>query len=221
MIKVVVFDLDDTLFPEHQFVISGFSAVSHWLATKYSVPDFFEVACHFFQQGIRQNIFNLALLELRGEYEPTIIQELVDIYRQHVPTISLYDDAKWAINYFKKYKKLGIITDGYLPTQQRKIEALDINSCFDVIIYSELYGRENWKPSPLSYQKIMEFLGCQGNECVYIGDNPVKDFVTARKLDWLTIQICREGGEYCNITPQKSHEANLKIKSLMELKNLL
>ncbi|MDZ7959728.1 MAG: HAD family hydrolase [Aulosira sp. DedQUE10] len=221
MIKVVVFDLDDTLFPEHQFVMSGFRAVSNWLATKYSVHDFFEVAWQFFQKGIRKNIFNLALEKIKVKYESHLILELVQIYRQHEPSISLYEDAKWAINHFKINNKLGILTDGYLPTQQKKVEALCIESKFDAIIYSELYGRENWKPSPLPYQKMMELLGCHGKDCVYVGDNPVKDFVTAKNLGWLTVQICRQGGEYSQITMGESHEANFRVESLMELKNLI
>lgn len=41
MIKVVVFDLDDTLFPEHEFVLSGFRVVSNWVTTQYSITGFF------------------------------------------------------------------------------------------------------------------------------------------------------------------------------------
>ena len=187
------------------------------VATKYYVSDFFEVAWQLFNQGRRKNIFNLTLEKLRVEYEPLIIQELLQIYRLHKPNISLYEDAKWAINNFKKCKQLGIITDGYLPTQQHKVGALGIESDFDVIVYSELYGRENWKPSPLPYQKSMQLLGCLGKECVYIGDNPSKDFVTAKKLGWMTVRICRKGGEHSEVTTDNSHEADMKISSLTEL----
>lgn len=220
MLKAVVFDLDDTLFPEYEFVWSGFQAVSDWVATKYASTGFFEVAWQFFQQGNRNNIFNLALEKLRVEYETDVIQELVQIYRQHKPTISLYEDAKWAIAYFKNYQ-IGMITDGYLLTQQNKVEALGIEPSFDAIIYSDAYGRENWKPSPLPYKKIMNLLECSGKECVYIADNPSKDFVTANTLDWMTVQICRVHGEYSKILSKKSHEAKFKIKSLLELKNII
>lgn len=220
MIEVIVFDVDDTLFPEHEFVESGFQAVSNWLEAEYSLPGFFEVGWQFFREGKRNNIFNLTLEKLKFKYESGLIQELLQIYRQHKPTITLHEDAKWAINYFKKSHQLGIITDGYLRTQQNKVEALKIEPNFDAIVYSDLYGRENWKPSPVPYQKIMSTLSCSGKECVYIADNPNKDFITAKKLGWLTVHICREGGEYAKITPEKSYDANLQIKSLLELKNI-
>lgn len=221
MIEVLVFDLDDTLFPEHQFVLSGFQVVSNWVATKYSISGFFEVAWQLFKEGIRNQIFNLTLEKLRVEYESCMIQELVQIYRQHQPIISLHEDARWAINYFRKSKQLGMITDGYLLAQQNKVKALEIEASFDVIIYSDLYGRENWKPSSVPYQKIMQSLRCRGKECVYVADNPRKDFVTAKILDWMTVQICREGGEYSHVTTDTSHAADMKISSLTELKDII
>ena len=203
MIKLLVFDLDDTLFPEREFVRSGFQAVGAWMLNKYSVAGFFEVAWKFFKDGKRGKIFNLTLEQLGVEYGPPMIQELLQIYREHKPTLSLYNDAQWAINYFKKDKQLGIITDGYSITQRNKVEALKIEANFDTVIYSDLYGRENWKPSPVPYLKVMELTGCKGAECIYIGDNPRKDFVTAKNLDWMTVKICREEGEYSKIMPGK------------------
>jgi putative hydrolase of the HAD superfamily len=151
-IEFLVFDLDDTLFPEREFVQSGFQAVGNWMSHKYSVVDFFEVAWQLFIEGKRGKIFNLTLEKLGVKYESSIIHELLQIYREHKPNISLHEDAKWAINYFKKDRKLGLITDGYLMTQKNKVEALGIESNFDVIVYSDFYGRDSWKPSPVPYR---------------------------------------------------------------------
>lgn len=96
------------------------------------------------------------------------------------------------IEYFKGNKKLGAIADGYLTTQRNKLEALHIGNSCDTIVYSDEYGRENWKRSPVPYLKVREFRGFQGSKCVYVGDNPHKDFVTAKKLSLLTVQIARQ-----------------------------
>lgn len=220
-IEVLVFDLDDTLFPEREFVRSGFQAVGNWISDKYSVVDFFEVAWQLFIAGKRGKIFNLTLEKLGVKYETSMIQDLLQIYREHKPNISLHEDAKWAINYFKKEHKLGLITDGYLMTQQNKVEALGIESNFEIIVYSDFYGRDSWKPSPVAYLKVMEATKYQGANCLYIGDNPSKDFVTAKKLDWTTVQICREVGEYSDVISEDSYQAKFKIKSLLELKSIL
>jgi putative hydrolase of the HAD superfamily len=221
VIEVLVFDLDDTLFPEREFVQSGFQAVGNWMSQKYSVVDFFEVAWQLFIEGKRGKIFNLTLEKLGVKYESSMIQELLQIYREHKPNISLHEDAKWAINYFKKDRKLGLITDGYLMTQKNKVDALGIESNFDVIVSSDFYGRDSWKPSPVPYLKVMEATKCPGANCLYVGDNPPKDFVTAKKLDWTTFQICREVGEYSDVISEDSYEAKFKIKSLLELKSIL
>jgi len=221
MIKIIVFDVDDTLFPEREFVRSGFQSVGEWILNKYAVPGFFEVAWKFFAQGNRGKIFNLVLAEIGIEDDPQIIQELIEIYRKHKPQISLYSDARWAIDYFKSHKKLGAITDGYLTTQRNKVEALHIANSFDTIIYSDEYGRENWKPSPVPYLKVMELTGFQGSEYVYVGDNPHKDFVTAKKLSWLTVQIKRQNGEYSQTPAAPGYEADRTILSLTELETML
>ena len=221
MIKIIVFDVDDTLFPEREFVRSGFQAVGEWILNKYAVPRFFEFAWKFFVQGNRGKIFNLVLAEIGIEDDPQIIQELIEIYRKHKSQISLYSDARWAIDYFKDHKKLGAITDGYLTTQRNKVEALHIANSFDTIIYSDEYGRENWKPSPVPYLKVMELTGFQGSECVYVGDNPHKDFVTAKKLSWLTVQIKRQNGEYSQTLAAPGYEADRTILSLAELETIL
>ena len=74
MIKIIVFDVDDTVFPDREFVRSGFQAVGEWILNKYAVPGFFEVAWKFFAQGNRGKIFNLVLAEMGIEDDPQIIQ---------------------------------------------------------------------------------------------------------------------------------------------------
>jgi putative hydrolase of the HAD superfamily len=220
MINVLVFDLDDTLFSEAEFVKSGLQTAGNWILTKYANANFFDVSWQLFNQGNRNNIFDLTLEQLDLDFNLNTIQELVQIYRKHKPVISLYEDAIWATNYFKNYKKMGLITDGYLETQKNKVKALGIESVFDAIVYSDFYGRESWKPSPLPYQKIMESIQCEGQECVYIGDNPSKDFVTAKKLGWMTIHIDRLHGEYSRIATNSDYEADIKISSLTDLKEV-
>lgn len=151
--KVLVFDLDDTLFPEHEFVLSGFQAVSEWVQSKYGIFDFFDVAWKLFQEGIRGKIFDITFEVLEIKYEPSLIQELVRVYREHKPTICLHEDAQWAMDYFKSEKQLGLITNGFLKTQQNKVKALGIESNFDEIVYCDVYGHKNWKPSPVPYKK--------------------------------------------------------------------
>jgi putative hydrolase of the HAD superfamily len=220
-IKVLVFDLDDTLFPEHQFVLSGFQAVGDWIANQFAIPGFFDIAWNLFQQGKRGTIFDQTLDILGIPYTPELIQKLVQIYRDHKPTISLHEDAAWALNYFKPERSLGLITNGFPVTQQNKIDALGVESNFAAIICCGAYGSEYYKPSPFAYQKMMEMTGYQPDEYVYVGDHPYKDFIGAKTSGWTTVRICRPDGEYASMEAPESHDAQFKITSLYALNDII
>lgn len=219
-IQVLVFDLDDTLFPEREFVWSGFRAVGDWMFKQQGLSGFFETAWQLFTQGKRGLIFNQALEHLGIKPEPELIQTLVQVYRDHKPTIALHKDAEWALNYFQSQKQLGLITNGFLETQQNKVRALGIEPRFDRIVYCDSYGFENWKPSSIPYQKMMEFVKYDAKEFMYVGDHPYKDFIAAKKLGWTTVRICRDDGEYARMTAESSYEADFRITSLYELKDI-
>lgn len=221
MISAIIFDLDDTLFPECEYVLSGFRAVGAWVEEKHAIQGFSPVAEDFFRKGERGNIFNLTLHKLGALGAEQLVPDMVKVYREHKPDITLFEDARWALEYFGPSKKLGIITDGYLVTQKNKVSALKIEGCFDIIIYTDEFGREHWKPSETPYRKVMERLSCAGNECAYIADNPGKDFVTARALGWMTVRILRTSGEYSRHVPLSGYEADKEIASLFELKGLI
>ncbi len=221
MKPVLVFDLDDTLFPEHQFVISGFRAVDAWLAQEHALAGFGSVAIALFKRGLRGRIFDDALVQLGWTNKGIEIDTLVSIYREHEPSLSLHEDARWALERFRDSYQLAILTDGYLATQRRKVASLNVEPLVDTIVYSDEYGRDSWKPSPVPYRAVMERLCCRGDQCAYISDNPSKDFISAKTLDWTTIQILRQDGEYRDLTAEDDYAAHHEIQTLYELDPLL
>jgi putative hydrolase of the HAD superfamily len=217
MRSVVVFDLDDTLFPEREFVLSGFQAVARWLRLQYGVVGFGERAAAEFDRGNRCRVFDVVLNDLgRGDLLP-LVPQVVQIYREHEPTLNLFPDAAHALNALYGHQRLGLITDGYLVTQRRKVEALGIADLFAAIIYSDLWGRECWKPSPVPYQQLMARMACTGSECVYVGDNPLKDFIAPRALGWLTVQVQRPTGVYAGLPASSLQGADKVVPSLTAL----
>jgi len=160
MKPLVVFDLDDTLYPEHNFVLSGFREVDRHLSQNYQLSGFYDLAKALFQTGLRGTIFDEAVNRLsrngaRTQERERLISELVSVYRGHDPDIELFEDANWALNYFRSRRQTALLSDGYLLSQQKKITALGIADQFDAIILSDEYGRSSWKPSPVPYLKCM------------------------------------------------------------------
>lgn len=219
MKNVWIFDLDDTLYPEQKYVLSGFRAVDDWLQNERGLSGFLNHAERLFQSGVRGNIFNKALDKLGVAYEQKDIFKLVEIYRNHKPQIEMYADAEWLLRTLPK-ERLGLITDGYLIAQKRKVEALALVDVFSAIIYSDEFGRENWKPSQLPYLKIMEFWERESVDFIYIGDNPAKDFVTARSLGWKTIMVKRGNGVHNIIDVPEAYKADCEVHNFYQFSNL-
>jgi len=221
MIRSLVFDLDDTLFPEREFVYSGFEAVDKWLRKEKGIAGFRGHAIAEFKSGVRRKIFDRSLLLLGVPHDGQLIEQMVAIYRDHQPRIHLFQDAEWALDHFSSSCRLALLTDGYLAVQQRKVAALKLSDRFATIVYSDRFGREGWKPSPRPYEQIITELGCAPAECVYVGDNPAKDFITARRLGWFTVRVRHPHGEHCEVRSDQDHEAHAEIESLQELEQVL
>ena len=124
MNEVLVFDLDDTLYPEADFVFSGFKTVDAWVLDRFGVEGFGKHARNEFEAGRRGRIFNWVMTKMGLPDSKNLIDEMVGVYRDHRPNISLYPDARWALKHFFHRVPLGLISDGYLNTQENKLEAL-------------------------------------------------------------------------------------------------
>ena len=223
MIKAVIFDLDDTLISEHEYIRSGFKVVAKVLSEKYklSQEDVFLQLMNLFQESPK-NVFNRILDFYHIDYTTEEIKELIAVYRHHLPNISLYEDAKFILNELsEKSLKLGVITDGYQVTQRNKLLSLGIDAYFDSIIVTDELGREFWKPHARPYELIKAQLGVEFNEIIYIGDNVSKDFITAKKLGMYTVQVEREEGIYAQLKVDQEYLALEKITSLLELTEII
>lgn len=223
--KIIVFDLDDTLISEKEYINSGFNIISKKIAEDYNLN------CEKIKQKMDElfnlssvNLFNRLLDYYNIEYNLDYIKALITTYRNHIPTIKLYSDAYEILEFLSQNNyRLGIITDGYKEAQKNKIKVLDIKKYFEYIIITDELGREFWKPSEVPYELIKNKFSCEYKDIIYIGDNVKKDFISANKLGIKTIQIIRENGIYFldNEIIGNIYSPKIKIKSLREIKEIL
>lgn len=221
MIKAIIFDLDDTLYDETQFVKGGFKAVASYIAKNYNMDNrklYFLLLSILKKQG-RGQTFDIALKELEL-YDKKLIQTLVEVYRAHPPKLLPYYDTITVLSSLKnKGYKLGLITDGNTNVQRNKVEALKIKHFFDCAIFSNEYGDDKQKPNLFSYNKAIKELNVSAEEVIYVGDNPHKDFVNSKKLGIKTVRILR--GMYKQTIVSKEYDAEYKIINLTDLLKIL
>ncbi|MBF0592276.1 MAG: HAD hydrolase-like protein [Nitrospirae bacterium] len=199
-IRAVLFDLDDTLYPEMDFVRSGFRATTSFLEARFGVDPraTFEAMMAALERDGRGMVFDTVLRELGlwelGLYRHELTKTLLYLYRSHRPEICLYDDVLPFLYYLRASDiRTGLITDGMASVQRNKIRALGLEDILDVIICTDELGREYWKPSLVPFKVALELLpgGIAPEEAVYIGDNPGKDFIAPNELGMTSIQIAR------------------------------
>lgn len=213
-IRAVVFDLDDTLYAERDYAFSGFAAVARALADRLGNTGRTEADMRrLFDSDHRSRVFNALVAERGLGDDASLVARMVEVYRSHSPTIRLYPDAETALSRLRPGHKLGLITDGPAAGQWAKIDALNLRSRLDeIIVTSELDSTGGAstrvesspnaaptafaKPHPRAFELMAERLGAAPRECVYVADNPAKDFVAPNALAWLTIQIRRRDGIY-------------------------
>lgn len=218
--KAIIFDLDDTLYNEKDFVYGGFKEVALYLGNKYKINSYkiYNHMIEILRSEGRGKIFNRICDEFHFNED---ILKLVETYRNAKPYLRLYEDAESFLkNNVKKYK-LGLITDGLYYVQWNKIKLLNISQYFDEIIVTDDHGKDFWKPSKGPYIRMSKILNIPFHEMVYIGDNPNKDFYAAKKLGMLTIRIIREEGDHMKVFLEEEYEADFKIKSLDEVEKIL
>ncbi len=210
----VVFDLDDTLYLEDSYVRSGFGAVGKF-TDDLGYGDLSATMVDLFHEGCRRVIFD-RLVEIVGlPDDGTLVSRMVRVYRSHTPTIGLLPDAVSCLDSVAELQT-GLITDGPSESQHAKIEALDLAKRIDVRIVTADLGRERSKPHPHSFQLIEKLTVTSGGACIYVGDNPAKDFTAPISLGWSTVRIRRPGSLHRDVATPES--VSLEVETLEELR---
>lgn len=185
-IKGVIFDLDDTLYSEKEYIRSGFKVVCQHLGGDYE-----EKLWGYFDDG-KKAIDELLKVLGRESEKDTIIE----IYRNHKPNIHLYPGAAEMLGNLKDSGiKVGIITDGRPEGQRKKISSLGIK-IEDIIITDELGGTQFRKPCDIAFRMMQLKWRIYPDEIVYIADNPYKDFQAPKQLGMKCIYFKNADGLY-------------------------
>lgn len=194
----IVFDLDDTLYKEIDFVKSAYIYINKYIRSRFSLDlSLFIDEC--VDDGI--NFFDLIKSRL-NQNQSFPIEKYLELYRFHYPEINLSNDTVEFLNKISnKNIDFSIITDGRSISQNNKIKALGLINLSKNIIISEETGYE--KPH-LNNFKIIEKI-YPDKKLLYIADNTSKDFLAPNTLKWDTICLLDNG--------QNIHKQNFDLNA--------
>jgi putative hydrolase of the HAD superfamily len=224
VIRGVVFDLDDTLYDERDYVLSGFAAVADSIgATPRERERLRAWLVEAFASGVRGDTFD----RMRGRFPDVAgrvsTAHMIELYRSHQPALSLIDDARAVLDALAgRGLRLGIITDGPAASQAAKAEALGLSTWCSPVILTEALGPGRGKPHPAAFEAIAEAWSLGPQELVYVADNPRKDFAGPRRLGWRTIRVRRPGQLHAAAEPGSPDDTpDLEIGRLSDIPDVL
>lgn len=180
---VIVFDLDDTLFSEVDYQLSGYKAIQS------KIQDIYGEDVSFILQGQNKRADVLGDVCKELALPDSVKESLLWLYRLHFPDIKLDSDIKLLLDWLEENTMaIAILTDGRSITQRLKLMALGLERF-------EAYVSEEWqesKPSLKRFNAIKDKYP-KAKRFLYVGDNLKKDFIAPNALNWLTVGVRDQG----------------------------
>jgi len=203
VIEALLFDLDDTLYLESDFVASGYRAVARFIGARRGMGH--EEILYTMMRTFTAHGRRAVLPRVIDRYldASVTVADLVEIYRNHGPRIRLLPGYGPLLRRLGRRHRLGILTDGLPEVQERKVTALGLGKIVDDVVYTWKQGPERQKPDPAGFLALLERFGTDPARALYVGDNPDKDCAGAHRAGMKFVQVAgrqvrpgptREGG---------------------------
>lgn len=191
-LKAVIFDMDDTLYGEKEYVRSGYQKIAQVIP---QVENAGEKLWKLFKE--KKPAID-ELLKQEGLDSEDIKKECLHAYRYQEPDIHLYSGIEQMLkNLRSQGYLLGIITDGRPEGQRAKIQALGLEALVDYILVTDEFGGAQYrKPNPIAFETMREKLGVEYSQMCYVGDNVNKDFIAPQQLGMRCIWFKNPDGLY-------------------------
>jgi len=183
MIKVIGFDLDNTLYNQELFEFEIFKQISVLIAKNFNIDEskYLQALIALYNNGEKDYIFDKVVINLNYELPPQwnqfVVQNILPLYRSFIPKdIYLNKNIETTLNELKYANyKLAMITNGNSSVQNNKIDALNIRQYFDLILISDSFKPKRRKPDTFMFENVLKYFNIEANEMIFIGDDLIRD----------------------------------------------
>jgi FMN phosphatase YigB (HAD superfamily) len=197
IVRAVTVDLDDTLFPQQEWLAGAWLAVSDradalGLDGAALRGQLTRVAALGSDRGA---IIDAALVAIGLHPEP-YVHSLVSAFSGHAPArLTPYPGAFAALEHLHAVVPVVLVTDGNPLIQHAKIAALGLAGLLDhVVVSDDLGGRAVRKPHPAPFRRALALLDLPPGDVVHVGDRSAKDVAGAYGVAMRCVRV--RTGEY-------------------------
>ncbi len=192
MIKLIIFDLDNTLTDFIRMKKNSIeAAVKAMIDAGVEFPpdkikeQIFRI---YDEEGIEyQKVFDKLLIQLVGKVDCKALASAIVAYRKaREAALVLYPHVnKTLLALVKRGLKLAVISDAPRQEAWLRLCYLQLQHIFDVVVAFEDSGEH--KPNPLPFRMVLDRLGIEPGEAIMVGDWPARDIIGASKLGIKTV----------------------------------
>lgn len=190
-IRAVIFDLDDTLYLQRQYIKSGYRHVSEMLTDDSSKrAELYRFMWDRFQESGEGLQFDDILETYPEICNGHTTDDITKAYLDHLPNINLMPRMGSLLHKLADSSvHLGVISDGSPEAGRRKLEALGLADQIDIVVFTEEWGKKYRKPHERAFRHVTSELALKPEELAYVADDPNKDFRAPNALGWKTVRL--------------------------------
>jgi len=218
MIKVVIYDLDNTLVNFMEVKRKAVAAAADAMIDAGLIASKEETIRRIFfmydREGIEdQRVFDKMLEEEYGSIDYRILAAgIVGYRRAKEGNMVLYPHVRTTITHLLKMGlKLAIVSDAPRMSVWTRLVTLGLDSYFDTVVTLDDTGKK--KPDPAPFRVVLQKLNVRPEECIMVGDWAERDIVGAKALNMTTV-FARYGDDFNTANSGADFEINDPLELL-------
>lgn len=190
-----------------------FRRINNWHWQNFDESPIYGMQCPFETRAL---IWNETLIEL-GVEDDELARRCAEAFQQaRLESFECYDDTVETLRTLKGTIPIVLVTNGNLAMQRSKIERCGLEPWLDHIFIGQEVGVS--KPKPPIFERAIEAVGREPQECLMVGDNLEKDIQGGKAAGLQTAWILRLDG---NAPKPSDPTADYVVHSMTEVREII